>query len=158
MSNLKRDIGERLFILKTHLGMTTEHFAEALGCKAYNLYNYKAGRAEPDASLYFVLFTKFGVNLNWLLGEGSEPMLRGEYATDSVEKTRSEVVSFDEYIARLSDLSEEVDSLKEFQKRHSVAFEGDETREILPSTLAKYRSGSGIMKAAATPLIEKKDT
>jgi len=66
-------IGNRLKLLRTkYLKLSQEKLAEILGVKRNTLSNWERGENEMNYEAMHILYTKFGVNINWLLtGEGS---------------------------------------------------------------------------------------
>ncbi len=58
-------IGSRLFEIIKAMDVTTEQFAIMVGSKKDNLYNYKAGKAEPN-SIFYQKLVEIGVNREYV--------------------------------------------------------------------------------------------
>ncbi len=61
----------RLKLLRKHLGLTQEEFADKLGIKRAAISNYEIGRNEPIDAVISLICREFRVNETWLrTGEG----------------------------------------------------------------------------------------
>jgi transcriptional regulator with XRE-family HTH domain len=68
---LFRPIGERLQIIRKHLGLLQKEFAEKLEISTSSISDIEAGNIKPRFELIYNLTKKFNVNIYYLLhGEG----------------------------------------------------------------------------------------
>ena len=75
-------VNERLFALRTRIGMTRKELAEKTGLKVSTLTDYEEGKLEPDIDTVAIISNTLGVSLNLIL-LGKEPK----------EKTEDEIIS-----------------------------------------------------------------
>ena len=75
-------VNERLFALRTRIGMTRKELAEKTGLKVSTLTDYEEGKIEPDIDTVAIISNTLGVSLNLIL-LGKEPK----------EKTEDEIIS-----------------------------------------------------------------
>jgi transcriptional regulator with XRE-family HTH domain len=64
-------IGNRLHLLREHLGYTQKDFALKLGLTHKTYWRYESDEGDPQASFLVLVMDKFGTSSSWLLtGEG----------------------------------------------------------------------------------------
>lgn len=62
---------ERIKILRKHLGLTQQKFADRLGLKRQTIASYEIGNIEPSASTLLLMCKEFNINEQWLrFGDG----------------------------------------------------------------------------------------
>lgn len=62
---------ERIKILRKHLGLTQQKFADRLGLKRQTIASYEIGNIEPSASTLLLICKEFNINEQWLrFGDG----------------------------------------------------------------------------------------
>ena len=77
MSNMKdikgkdKTLGKRIALLRNACGLTQEELASELYVSRPSLTNYENGARTPDIALLQKLCNKFGVSMNYLLGNSS---------------------------------------------------------------------------------------
>ena len=66
-----KNLDTRIKLLRKHLNMTQQEFADSLSVKRGAIANYEVGRNEPTDSVIALICREFNVNEEWLrTGEG----------------------------------------------------------------------------------------
>lgn len=65
-------IGERIKMLRDHLGITQEEFSQKLGTTRNTITNYESGRREPMEATIKSICREFNVNYDWLKSGSGE--------------------------------------------------------------------------------------
>ena len=70
-----RDLGERIKMLRQHLGLSQQAFADKLGVSAKTIVRYETGQSSPTEKTLRLIEQTFSVNPSWLR-EGKGEMFK----------------------------------------------------------------------------------
>ena len=76
-----RDLGERIKMLRQHLGLSQQAFADKLGVSAKTIVRYETGQSSPTEKTLRLIEQTFSVNPEWLRhgkGEMFKPRSEGQ--------------------------------------------------------------------------------
>ncbi|WP_135075571.1 helix-turn-helix transcriptional regulator [Terasakiella sp. SH-1] len=62
------DVGNRLRISRTALGLSQKDLYQTLGVKAASWSHWESGKRMPDPIVMFDLYEKFGITMEWIYG------------------------------------------------------------------------------------------
>ena len=87
-------MNERLKLLRRHLDLTQQEFADKIGMKRNTIANYETDRNEPSNSVISLICKEFNVNEKWLRAGEGEMFLtlppEDEYLRAAAEISKSE--------------------------------------------------------------------
>ncbi len=87
-------MNERLKLLRRHMDLTQQEFADKIGMKRNTIANYETNRNEPSNSVISLICKEFNVNEKWLRTGDGEMFLtlppEDEYLRAATEISKSE--------------------------------------------------------------------